>query len=64
MRRRVWIVRFLSRLHLRVRNEYSLEAAAKYPEQFAVMGAIKLNKPEARQILENFMKEPVRWACG
>ena len=40
------------------RNEFSLEAAAKYPEQFAVMGAIKLNKPEARQILENFMKEP------
>src|SRR3954454_16452685 len=40
------------------RNEYSLEAAAKYPEQFAVMGALKLNKPEAPQILENFMKQP------
>ena len=40
------------------RTEYSLEAAAKYPAQFAVMGAIKLNKPEARQVLENFMKQP------
>jgi L-fuconolactonase len=40
------------------RNEFSLEAAAKYPEQFAVMGALKLNKAEAPQILENFMKQP------
>jgi predicted TIM-barrel fold metal-dependent hydrolase len=39
-------------------NEYSLEAAAKYPEQFAVMGALKLDKPEAPQILENFMRRP------
>ena len=36
--------------------EYSLEAAAKYPEQFAVMGAIPLNKPEGRQVLENLMR--------
>jgi len=40
------------------RNAYSLEAAAKYPEQFAVMGALKLNKPDARQILENFVQQP------
>ena len=40
------------------RNEFSLEAAAKYPEQFAVMGSIPLNKPEGRQILENFMRQP------
>jgi predicted TIM-barrel fold metal-dependent hydrolase len=40
------------------RNEYSLEAAAKYPEQFAVMGSLKLNNPEAPQVLENFMKQP------
>src|SRR5215813_11146751 len=40
------------------RNELSLEAAAKYPEQFAVMGSIPLNKPEGRQILENFMRQP------
>ena len=26
--------------------EYSLEAAAKYPEQFAVMGSVPLNKPD------------------
>src|SRR3977135_2078823 len=40
------------------RNEYSLKPTSKNPEHFVVMGAIKLNKPEARQILENFMKEP------
>ena len=39
-------------------NEYSLEAAAKYPEQFAVMGALKLNKPDASRILENFINQP------
>jgi predicted TIM-barrel fold metal-dependent hydrolase len=38
--------------------EYSLEAAAKYPEQFAVMGSIPLNKPEGRQVLEDLMGEP------
>jgi predicted TIM-barrel fold metal-dependent hydrolase len=40
------------------RNAYSLEAAAKYPEQFAVMGALKLNKPEAPRILEDFVQQP------
>jgi predicted TIM-barrel fold metal-dependent hydrolase len=39
-------------------SEYSLEAAAKYPEQFAVMGSIPLNKPEGRQVLENLMGQP------
>jgi predicted TIM-barrel fold metal-dependent hydrolase len=38
--------------------EYSLEAAAKYPEQFAVMSPIPLNKPEGRQVLENLMGQP------
>ena len=38
--------------------EYSLEAAAKYPEQFAVMTPIPLNKPEGRQVLENLMGQP------
>jgi predicted TIM-barrel fold metal-dependent hydrolase len=40
------------------RNELSLEAAAKYPEQFGVMGSIPLNKPEGREILENFIRQP------
>jgi predicted TIM-barrel fold metal-dependent hydrolase len=38
--------------------EYSLEAAAKYPEQFAVMSPIPLNKPEGRKVLENLMGQP------
>jgi predicted TIM-barrel fold metal-dependent hydrolase len=38
--------------------EYSLEAAAKYPEQFAVMSPIPLNKPEGRKVLETLMERP------
>jgi predicted TIM-barrel fold metal-dependent hydrolase len=38
--------------------EYSLEAAAKYPEQFAVMAPIPLNKPEGRQVLERLVGQP------
>ena len=38
--------------------EYSLEAAAKYPEQFAVMSPIPLNKPEGRKVLENLVRQP------
>src|SRR5262245_66099802 len=38
--------------------EYSLEAAAKYPEQFAVMSPIPLNKPEGRKVLENLVGQP------
>jgi predicted TIM-barrel fold metal-dependent hydrolase len=34
------------------RNEYSLEAAARYPHQFAVMASIPLDKPEGREILK------------
>jgi predicted TIM-barrel fold metal-dependent hydrolase len=40
------------------RNEYSLEAAAKYPEQFAVMGSVPLAKPEGREILDSLMSHP------
>ena len=40
------------------RPEYSLEAAARYPEQFAVMTPIPLNKPDCRQILEDRMRQP------
>jgi predicted TIM-barrel fold metal-dependent hydrolase len=37
---------------------YSIEAAAKYPEQFAVMVSIPLNKPEGRQVLESLIGQP------
>jgi predicted TIM-barrel fold metal-dependent hydrolase len=38
--------------------EYSLEAAAKYPEQFAVMGSIPLNKPDGHRVLEHLLSQP------
>jgi predicted TIM-barrel fold metal-dependent hydrolase len=38
--------------------EYSLEAAAKYPDQFAVMSPIPLNKPEGRKVLEDLVGQP------
>jgi predicted TIM-barrel fold metal-dependent hydrolase len=38
--------------------EYSLEAAAKYPEQFAVMSPIPLNKPDGRKVLEKLVDQP------
>ncbi len=40
------------------RSEYSIEAATKYPEQFAVMAALKLNKPDSREILERLLEQP------
>jgi predicted TIM-barrel fold metal-dependent hydrolase len=38
--------------------EYSLEAAAKYPAQFAVMSPIPLNKPDGRKALEKLVDQP------
>jgi predicted TIM-barrel fold metal-dependent hydrolase len=38
--------------------DYSLEAAAKYPEQFAVMGSVPLNRPEGPRVLEHLMSQP------
>jgi predicted TIM-barrel fold metal-dependent hydrolase len=38
--------------------QYSLEAAAKYPEQFAVMSPIPLNKPEGRKVFEDLVRQP------
>ncbi len=38
--------------------EFSLEAAAKYAEQFAVMGSVPLNKPEGPRVLETLMSQP------
>src|SRR5271154_3510730 len=40
------------------RIDYSLEAAAKYPQRFAIMGRIPINKPQARQMLETWKDQP------
>ena len=41
------------------RADYSLEAAARYPDQFAVMGRIPLQKPEeGRRMLERWKSQP------
>jgi predicted TIM-barrel fold metal-dependent hydrolase len=37
------------------RNDYSLEAAARYPQRFAVMGRLSIERPEAREELERFL---------
>lgn len=39
------------------RSEYSLEAAAKYPEQLAVMAALQLNRPDGREYLEALIEQ-------
>jgi predicted TIM-barrel fold metal-dependent hydrolase len=38
--------------------EYSLEAASKYPEQFAVMGSVPLNSPDGHRVLEHLLSQP------
>ena len=40
------------------RIDYSLEAAAKYPERFAVMGRIPIEQPQAREMLETWKSHP------
>jgi len=40
------------------RVDYSLEAAQKYPERFAVMGRIPIDKPEGRRMLETWKDQP------
>ena len=40
------------------RSDYSLEAAAQYPDQFAVMGRVPLDKPEGRKMLEGWKDQP------
>ncbi|HEV7981447.1 MAG TPA: amidohydrolase family protein [Xanthobacteraceae bacterium] len=40
------------------RVDYALEAAAKYPRRFAVMGRIPVDKPESRQMLETWKDQP------
>jgi len=39
-------------------SEYSLEAAAKYPDLFAVMGRIPIDKPEGRVMVETWKDQP------
>jgi predicted TIM-barrel fold metal-dependent hydrolase len=39
-------------------SEYSLEAHAKYPALFAVMGRIPIDKPEGRQMIETWKDQP------
>jgi L-fuconolactonase len=40
------------------RIDYSLEAAAKYPDRFAVMGRIPIERPQARAMLETWKSHP------
>ena len=40
------------------RSDYSLEAAAKYPNRFAVMGRIPIDKPEGRAMIETWKDQP------
>ena len=40
------------------RIDYSLEAAQKYPDRFAVMGRIPIDKPEGPQMLETWKDHP------
>jgi predicted TIM-barrel fold metal-dependent hydrolase len=40
------------------RIDYSLEAAAKHPDRFAVMGRIPIEQPQARTLLETWKSHP------
>jgi predicted TIM-barrel fold metal-dependent hydrolase len=40
------------------RNDYALEAAGRYPDRFAVMGRIALNRPETAASLSQWMAQP------
>src|SRR5918993_5021415 len=40
------------------RNELALEAARAYPDRFAVMGRIALEKPESRALVADWKKQP------
>jgi predicted TIM-barrel fold metal-dependent hydrolase len=40
------------------RIDYSLEAAAKYPHRFAVMGRLPIDRPEGRQLIETWKEQP------
>ena len=40
------------------RNDYGLEAARRYPERFAVMGRIAIEKPRSAALLPNWRGQP------
>jgi L-fuconolactonase len=40
------------------RNDYALEAAAKFPDRFAVMGRIRLGDPKSAALLPDWKKQP------
>ena len=40
------------------RNDYALEAAQRYPQRFAVMGRIPLEKPESAALLPKWKEQP------
>ena len=40
------------------RNDYGLEAAQRYPQRFAVMGRIPLEKPESVALLPKWKEQP------
>jgi predicted TIM-barrel fold metal-dependent hydrolase len=40
------------------RNDYALEAARRYPNRFAVMGRIALEKPESAALLPKWKEQP------
>jgi L-fuconolactonase len=40
------------------RNDTSIEAARLHPDRFAVMGKVKLHRPESRELLANWKDQP------
>lgn len=40
------------------RNDFALEAAQKYPDRFAVMGRIPLERPEAKKLIATWLDQP------
>jgi len=40
------------------RNDLALEAAASYPDRFAVMGRLAIQKPESRALVADWKKQP------
>jgi predicted TIM-barrel fold metal-dependent hydrolase len=40
------------------RNDTSIEAARLHPDRFAIMGKVKINRPESRELLANWKDQP------
>jgi len=41
-----------------LRNDYAIEAVRMYPDRFAIMGRIALEKPESRSLIADWKKQP------